>query len=102
MTKKEKKQFILWELRTVYFILMQLAENERQESENSGHYPTDSANQEKGTGNTPTPQPCLETTFVCQGSSGYLKTMWQLLKQAISRKEGASFFLVGYRKKELL
>ena len=103
MTKKEKeeykKQIKKWELHTIYITFMHLLDNERQNTCNGSHDTTDGTNQDKCTGDALPTQTPLEPSFVYQdaATAGYLKAMWQLLKQAFFHKKGVHFFLIGYR-----
>ena len=97
--KKAKEQLKQWKLHTIYITFKHLLKNEGQYARNRSHDTTDGTYQDKDARDAlPTGTP-LETTFVYQDTStaGYLKAIWQLLKQSLIHKKGVHFFLVGYR-----
>lgn len=98
MTEKNKK-LRKWQLHTFAITFRQLLEQEGKNTCNGSDNTADGTNQNKQTRPTLAEKPTLETTFVYEDTTteGYLKAIFQLLKQTFFHKKGVHFFLIGYR-----
>lgn len=98
MTEKNKK-LRKWQLHTFAITFRQLLEQEGKNTSNGSDNTADGTNQNKQTRPTLTEKPTPETAFVYEDTTtaGYMKAIFQLLKQAFFHKKGVHFFLIGYR-----
>ena len=101
MTKKDKLNLKKWQLHTFAITFNELLKQERQKTGHGSNNTADGTNQDKQTGNARSTEPTLETTFVYEDTTtaGYLKAIFQLLKEALFHKKSVHFFLIGYRKR---
>lgn len=100
MKEKMKKKIREWKLHTFAITFETLLEQERKNAGHGCNGGADCANPKKRTLHPTTAQTPTEATFIYEDTStaGYLKAIASLFKQALVRKKGVHFFLIGYRR----